>query len=186
MTDHFPKHLHRGVGDILRPAGLPADRIALFLLAMEDIYRWSHRVEIPTVSEPLRKLQQLAAEVERQVEALRESDPQAVDCIFSSGGNKDSLADAAEILKNSVQAVVASRQRPVGKQPTPPRIYRASLGVAMAFRLILNQRPTLTRGGDYEAVLSLVLEAVTGVERGEDQIHNIAKRVLKAPEFSMN
>jgi hypothetical protein len=184
MSGSFPKNFRQGVRDILRPAGLAVDRIEPFLLALDDICHWRPPVERLAASDSFHKLQRAVAEVDRQVAALREIDPQAVDYIFPIGGSTESVADAAGILKNSVLAVVATRRRTVGKPSTTPRIYKTSLGVAMAFRQILDQRPTLTRGGDYESVLALVLEVTTGVIRGEDQIHAIAKRVLKSPEFS--
>ena len=189
MSDPLPINFRRGIGGLLRPAGFPPDRITAFLEAMEDIYRESRMVDHPAeITPPLRKLQALLSDINHQIAELRRLDPQAVDCVFIRGGpqhNQYSVAEAADLLKISVNSVASARRRSVGRQPTTPRVYRDAKAVAWAFWKTLATKPTLARGGKYEPVLALVLEATTGKKRGEDQIHKLAGRVLKDPEFQL-
>ena len=189
MKEPLPIKFRRGIGDLLRPAGFPPDRITEFLEAMDDIHRESRVVDPPAeITPPLRKLQALLSGINHQIAELRSLDPRAADCVFIGGVpqyTQYSVAEAADLLKISVNSVASARRRSVGRQPATPRVYRDAKAVAWAFWKILATKPTLTRGGKYESVLALVLEATTGKERGEDRIHKLADRVLKDPEFQL-
>ncbi len=189
MRDPLPIKFRRGIEDLLRPAGFPADRITAFLENMDDVYGESRGVDPPAeITPPLRRLQALLSGINHQIAELRHLDPRAADCIFIRGGpphNQYSVAEAADLFVIAVNSVASARRRSVGRQSTTPRVYRDAKAVAQAFWKTLATKPTLARGGKYEPVLALVLEATTGKERGEDQIHKLAGRVLKDPEFQL-
>lgn len=171
--------------DALRAEGVPKDRRAAFLAALDDI----RRTPQPEKSSPplaMRRLLHTVDCLKQQVALMRKVDAQAADCVYLGYSDRDcpySLAEAANILQTAAHAVVAAKRLPAGRPATPPKVYRTARAIAVAVYVILERRPTATRDGWFEGILALALESVTGQPRESDRIHQIACRVLKYPDF---